>query len=170
MQFFLNTLIVIACAPPQKNSNPKEQLLQNTINVHAYRRGSQYIRHRRLNRNIHICHSRIHVCVFESDCLCILHTQLTRNRHTPVTYLLVFVFPVRAVHASAKSGATAKFAFTHSNKFFVAIRLLYGGLVAKRKCGVVRLSEQRFWNTFVEINEIQYPTPVSMGQVVHDGL
>ena len=27
-----------------------------------------------------------------------------------------------------------------------------GGLYAKRKCGVVRLSTERFWNTYVQIN------------------
>ena len=56
--------------------------------------------------------------------------------NTSVTYLLVFVFPMRTVHTSAKSGATTKSAFTHSNKFLLPSDSCMAGLVVKRKCGV----------------------------------
>ena len=53
--------------------------------------------------------------------------------NTSVTYLLVFVFPMRTVHTSAKSGATTKSAFTHSNKFLLPSGSCMAGVSSKEK-------------------------------------
>ena len=40
----------------------------------------------------------------------------------------------------------------HSTIILYRINSCCGGLWVKRKCGVVRLSTERFWNTYVQIN------------------
>ena len=74
--------------------------------------------------------------------------------NTSVTYLLVFVFPMRTVHTSAKSGATTKFAFTHSNKFLLPSGSCMAGLVVNRKRGT---ESSRLETAFLLPNRAQQP-------------